>query len=177
MFRSLVAYLEERRVAKVKLHVAGYLLDVGCGPNRLVQEHGHGVGLDVHNWGVPGMVMGHGAWLPFKEGSFDTITFVASLNHIPHREQALRDAWRVLRPGGTILITMIGPRVSLVWHKLVRKSDPDQQERGHFDPGEVWGIGVTDMKALIRGAGFRFVQRKTFILGQNSLYIGRKEPE
>ena len=41
-------------------------------------------------------------------------------------------------------------------------------------PGEVWGITRADMIQLLEAAGFKDVQTKPFILGQNTLYIGQK---
>ena len=56
--------------------------------------------------------------LPFADRSFDTVTFVACLNHIPYRDEALAEAVRVLRPGGRVVATMIGRWLGLVGHKI-----------------------------------------------------------
>lgn len=47
----MACYLEYRRIGLVKGCVEGRLLDVGCGPNKLVRAYGNGVGVDVHDWG------------------------------------------------------------------------------------------------------------------------------
>ncbi len=177
VFKPIVAYLEWRRIEMVKRHVSGYLLDVGCGLNRLVREYGHGVGIDVHNWHTPAQLVGDGAALPFRDSSFDTVSFLACLNHIPHREQALCEAWRVLRPGGLLLVTMIGPTISLAWHNLLGVHRSDQHQRGGVEDGEVWGLKVSEMVGLVQEAGFQPFRRKTFIFGINNLYLARKAPE
>ena len=174
MMKLVVAYLEHRRISIVKQHVVGRLLDVGCGPNKLVRAYGNGVGVDIHDWGDVDYVIQDASQLPFEDSTFDTVSFVACLNHIPNREAALREAWRVLRPDGLLLVTMIGPKISRFWHKLVGANDPDQHERGAFDEGEVWGLTVSEVHQLVFNAGFALLQRKQFVGRLNSLYVAKK---
>lgn len=42
--------------------------------------------------------------LPFEDASFDTVFSNTILHHIPDPRPFLREAWRVLRPGGVFLI-------------------------------------------------------------------------
>ena len=72
-------------------------------------------------------------------GSFDTVTIIAALNHIPNRAAVINECRRVLRPGGRVVITMLTPRTSRVWHWLRAPWDADQRERG-MQPGEVFGF-------------------------------------
>jgi ubiquinone/menaquinone biosynthesis C-methylase UbiE len=48
--------------------------------------------------------VGDGRALPFEDESFDGIVFATTLCHIPGPEQALAEAFRVLEPGGSLLI-------------------------------------------------------------------------
>ncbi len=173
LVRPLLAQVQGRR-RKVVLHrVTGRLLDVGCGANRLVREYGNGVGVDVVDWGDVDMLIEDASRLPFPDDSFDTVSFVACLNHIPTRASALSEARRVLRPKGRLLITMIPPGISRVWHWLIAPWDADQHHR-HIGPGEVWGLSAAQVGSLLTEAGFVLVERRRFDLGINNLYVARK---
>lgn len=182
------------RTAVVLPFVRGRLLDVGCGTNLLVRryravgrvaEQGtgwgdercadgrDGIGVDVHPWeGVDQVIENAGA-LPFEDQSFDTVTIIAALNHIPNREAALREAHRALRRGGRLIVTMIPPAVSEVWHRLRAPWDADQHERGMVE-GEVYGLTGRQVRRLLETSGFRIVGQRRFMLGLNRMTIGEK---
>jgi SAM-dependent methyltransferase len=165
------------RVGVVLQSARGRLLDVGCGPNRLVRTYRElgreGVGVDVHPWEGVDEVVEDTAELPFADSSFDTVSFVACLNHIPNREAVLREARRVLAPEGSLLVTNLTPFVSRVWHAWAFW-DADQRERG-MEEGEVWGFTRKELEGLLTGAGFRIAERNPFSWGLNELYVCSKE--
>lgn len=43
---------------------------------------------------------------PFTEGSFDAITSISVVEHIPDDVDAVRRMWALLRPGGTLVLTV-----------------------------------------------------------------------
>lgn len=51
---------------------------------------------------TPAIVLGHGGQLPFPDASFDAVLFFESTCHIENREAFIREARRVLRPGGRL---------------------------------------------------------------------------
>jgi SAM-dependent methyltransferase len=89
----------------------GDLLDIGCGekPHETIlrQYVRSYTGLDhehtLHD--ARADVWGDASDLPFADASFNTVVMFQTLEHIPEPARALSEAFRVLRPSGTILIT------------------------------------------------------------------------
>lgn len=153
--------------------VKGKLLDIGCGNNALVkayrQRGGAGLGVDVYKWQGVDQVIEDSGKLPFADSSFDSLSFVACINHIPNREKALQEACRVLNPDGLLIITNITPFLSRIWHAYAFW-DHDQHERGMAE-GEVWGLTNKEMQALLTQAGFVIEKKILFSWGCNQLYV------
>lgn len=161
--------LADERLNAVRPWLAGRLLDVGAGPNTLVNEYEDGVGVDVFDWGGGAIVVDDTSHLPFESGSFDTITFIACLNHIPNRELALREARRLTRPGGRLIVTMIDPILGAIGHKIWWYSE--DKLRGGMKPGEVGGLWTGDVVRMCRRAGFRLLHHGRFVYGLNNLLV------
>jgi SAM-dependent methyltransferase len=161
--------LEDERLAAVMPWIRGRLLDVGAGHNTLVKRYGDGVGVDAFEWGGGALVVQDAAVLPFPGGSFDTVTFVACLNHIPNRAAALVEARRVIRPGGRLILTMIDPILGGVGHAIWWYSE--DKLRGGMKPGERGGLWSKDLVQLCTRAGFRQVHHSRFVYAMNNLYV------
>jgi len=171
---ALIRYLERRRLETTLAYAHGRLLDVGCGPNKLTGMYdGPGVGADVFPWPGLDVRIQDAQYLPFADKSFDTVSFVACLNHIPNRLAALKEAHRVLTDDGVVLATMIPGGVSWLWHQIVKPWDEDQTERG-MEEGEVYGLNLRQMSELFRQAGFKVVKHHRFIFKMNVLYVTEK---
>ena len=110
--------------------------------------------------------------LDFPDKTFDCISFVSCLNHIPNREEVLKESNRILSDDGIVIATMLSPLLSLVWHKYAFW-DEDQHERG-MEEGEVFGFTDEEFRDLFKTAGFRIAARRKFSLGLNNLYIAKK---
>jgi len=173
---ALGKYLVKWRVRAVLPYVKGRLLDIGCGTNELVRVYGNGVGVDVYQWGTVDIVVENSSYLPFEDESFDTITIIAALNHIPNRQDVLKEAHRLLRIGGRLIVTSIPPHISRVWHFLRRPWDVDQKERGMVR-GEVYGHTRKELRSLVEEASFKVILQKTFMFYINCVTVAKKNNE
>ena len=103
------------------------LLDMGCG-GGLLAPHVHGyrhVGIDLSepalaiaaDHGVEG-VLGDVDAMPFEDASFDVVVAGEILEHVEDVDEVMREALRVLRPGGTLVVDTINAtlaaRITLV---------------------------------------------------------------
>lgn len=172
--RVSTAKLNDIRFTTVLPYIEGSLLDIGCGKNELVREYyGSGVGVDVDSRGIKDVVVVKDtSKLSFADGSFDTVSILAALNHIPNREDVLTEANRVLKMNGKIIITMIPPRFSRFWH-FIRRPWADEIERD-FEHGQVYGLNYKQVQDLLGRTGFELVLHKKFMFLINSLFVGKK---
>lgn len=155
----------------------GLVLDIGCGKNRLVREYrdrgGFGFGIEVFDWGGLDLMIDDAGRLPLRNGTFDTATMIACINHIPNREEALSEVHRVLKDDGSLVLTNLTPFVSAVWHAYAFW-DRDQHERG-MQEGEVYGLRKDELETLLRKANFVIREKQGFSWGLNTIYVCTKK--
>jgi len=100
------------------------ILDLGCGTGGsfpLLRNWGVVVGLDnsyialrlARRRGMNRLVLGDAQLLPFGENRFDLVTVLDVLEHLDNDCQALREIWRVLKPGGAVVFTV--PAFMSLW--------------------------------------------------------------
>jgi SAM-dependent methyltransferase len=161
--------LEEERLDAVMPFIRGRLLDIGAGPNTLVKRYGNGVGVDVVEWGGGAMVVEDTSALPFEDGSFDTITLIACLNHIPYREAVIRECRRLLSSAGQLVITMINPVLGDIGHAIWWYSE--DKHRGGMKEGEVGGMWNATIVRMCAQEGFALSAHNRFVYGMNNLLV------
>ena len=162
------------RINKIKPLIKGYLLDIGCGTNKLVRQYKNGLGIDVYQFGDADMILEDTSQTPFEDKLFDTITIIASLNHIPNREEVLREVHRILKDDGQLIITMIPDTISKIWHKIRGPWDKDQTERS-MKEGEVYGMSALDVKNILDNNNFEIKSIKKFMFRINNIFIAKKK--
>jgi len=100
------------------------ILDLGCGTGgsfSLLRNWGAVVGLDnsqialgfARKRGMNALVLGDAQSLPFGENRFDLVAVLDVLEHLDDDCQALREIWRVLKPGGAVVFTV--PAFMSLW--------------------------------------------------------------
>jgi SAM-dependent methyltransferase len=161
--------LEEERINAVLPYIKGKLLDIGAGYNNLVIRYENGIGVDVFDWGAGALVVEDSSKLPFENNSFDTITFVACLNHIPNRSDVLHEARRLLKKDGQIIITMIGPLLGNIGHAIWWYGE--DRKRGGMKEGEVGGMTKEDIIKLCEKENMSLILHKRFVYHLNNLYL------
>ena len=134
----------------------GVLVEVGCGKGHLLRRlrdkpwlAGRAlVGLDLSRAvfalppdGLAG-VEGDGETLPFRQGSLAALVYDGALHHLIDYPQALREAMRVLAPGGMLVIfepvssafSRLVHRVldPIIFRKTVYESPIDQLYKARF---------------------------------------------
>jgi len=170
--------------------VIGYCLDVGCGKNnRFVADFLNSNGAGIDSYPYEGLTKEHLVddltTFNFPDESFDSITFIANLSHIPEskRDQEFKEAYRVLKRGGNIIATMGNPVAEFLTHKVVwfydkvfkTKFDMDN-ERGMSDEESYFLLDPEIYERFTR-AGFKRIRKKYFLTqwGLNHLFVGWKE--
>ncbi|MCP9455001.1 MAG: class I SAM-dependent methyltransferase [Nitrospira sp.] len=111
------------------------VLDVACGPGlmeqaavQLVGQAGFVIGLDpsvgmlreARRGGCQRLVQGVGERLPFRDQTFDFLSMGYALRHLSDLGEAFAEYWRVLKPGGIVLLLEVARPHSAILGRLLR---------------------------------------------------------
>jgi SAM-dependent methyltransferase len=150
MKNALINWVLKREMKQyIPIYIKGQVLDIGCGEKPYayllkpyVTEH---LGIDLeetqHDKSMIDL-FGTAYHLPVENGSFDSAICTAVLEHLEEPEQALRECYRVLKPGGVAIYS-----VPFIWHL-------------HEEPRDFYRFSKYGLKYLFEKVGFEIIALK-----------------
>lgn len=177
------AKLRAKAVLKYIPKKNGVICDIGCGaePRFLLGLQG----LISEGWGIDKKTttkiwsdkvqtirknLDEKNFLPFSRNKFDCVTLLASLEHLKFLKEFLKEAWRVLKPRGIIIITTPSPISKpilefLAFLSLVSKEEV--KDHKHY-------YSKRELINLLQASGFCDIEHRYFELGCNQRIIAKK---
>jgi ubiquinone/menaquinone biosynthesis C-methylase UbiE len=161
----------------------GRLLDVGCAYGFLVNEaskHFEAYGIDISSFAVKkskehcngNTFRASANSLPFRDESFDAITLVDTLEHVPDFNGCLKDAVRALKKGGVLLLQVPNP---LVWADVCSRIGLDDETHvNNFRLAQWRGVLLENSVRIEKCLGFiSFAFRKSrfFIKSERAMSL------
>ncbi|NKY57386.1 methyltransferase domain-containing protein [Nocardia flavorosea] len=142
------------------------VVDIGCGPGKLMRALGEKAGSQGSVTGIDPSaaaidynrrrdvhpnhryIQAPAQALPLPDASVDVVTCTFVMHHIPeeHREAAIAEMWRVLRPGGRLLLADAHPTawMRFLFSRSARHHDSDPFEE----------VDIRRYTPSLRAAGF-----------------------
>jgi demethylmenaquinone methyltransferase/2-methoxy-6-polyprenyl-1,4-benzoquinol methylase len=124
--------------------------------------------------------------LPFGDNTFDSITIAFGIRNVVDRGLGLAEMWRVLRPGGRMIILEFStPRSQLIrqiYHFYFRRLLPmiggffSRYNAYKYLPDSVLEFpSREEFSRMMHSAGFSDIQVHDLTFGIASIYVGEKE--
>lgn len=184
---TLEPILREMRLRRVisQIPEKSVLLDVGCGTSATFLKtishqikQGFGVDFKVDDTqfsNIKTTQLRLDNKLPFEDSSFDVVTMLAVLEHIEKEQEILREIYRVLIPGGKLIITVPSvwaqPVLEFMAYKLRIVSEAEIRDHKRYYNRE------NLKKVLIEDNRFQEFTHQYFQLGMNNFCTVVKRSE
>ena len=163
---TAISFLENLVVAGLAgPTIDGCVLDVGCGTGRRLQSiHAFGVDVSIemlrraHSSAI--VAASDARALPFRDAAFDVVWCRLMIGHLPAIAPAYSELARVVRVGGTVIVSDLAPDAARAGHqRTFRGSDGVVREVEHF-------VHDTDAQiAAARAARLDVVAHRTGFVG------------
>lgn len=137
------------------LEAQGRLLDIGCGDGYFLERARvrERYGLDHKMGDRPE------DGLDFPDAHFDVVTMLAVIEHISEPHPLLNEIYRVLKPGGRLLLTT--PKRSAEWIIALYARDIEDEHDVYY---------TRDTIEALAGDRFKLSDAHTFCLGLNQVF-------
>src|SRR5215467_13063903 len=169
------------RAAYPHLRAGSRVCDLGCGLEMAFLDFAEdkiSTGVGVDDQVESGT---HGRWrrihadlrarLPFDDAQFDHVVLLAVFEHLVQPEAVLREAERILVPGGSLIMTwpaaLVDPILNVL-HGLGLVSDEMESDEHQKR------MPVQEVRAMLGRAGFRTFRHRRFELGLNHLMVASR---
>ena len=158
--KNIFAYLSELEAIRKVLPQKGKGLEIGVGTGRFAAPLGIAVGIDpaknmvkiARERGVDAR-LGKGERLPFKNASFDYVAIIITLCFVRNPQKVLKEAKRVLKKRGKIIIGIVNKN-SFLGRFYQRKKGVFYKQANFFS--------VREVRDLLKKTGFsRFFYYQT----------------
>jgi ubiquinone/menaquinone biosynthesis C-methylase UbiE len=169
------------RAAYPYVRAGSRVCDLGCGLEAAFLDYSEdkiAIGVGVDDQVESGM---QGRWrrvhadiraaLPLDSGQFDHVTMLAVLEHLVEPEPVLREAHRILAPGGSLILTwpssMVDPVLSVLHmlHLISDEMESDEHQKR---------IPVEALEQMLRRIGFQTFLHRRFEFGLNNLMVAAR---
>lgn len=174
----LEPFLRQLRLSRVMPYIPlhSVLLDIGCGSKATFLKHvsprikqGFGVDFKVVPFEVGNIQVSQlklSGRLPFEGNSFDVVTMLAVLEHIEHEKEILQEIYRVLVPGGKLVLTVPSvwaqPVLEFLSYRLkIVSEDEIRDHKRYYNRQKLYQV-------LIKEAGFQGFNHRYFQLWMNN---------
>jgi dolichol-phosphate mannosyltransferase len=158
---------------------AGRVLDAGCGSSVIIQSLNNAIGMDI-NFSKLRFLSRRGILLltassfelPFKDGSFDCVISSQVIEHIKYDEVLFAEMWRVLVPGGILVIGT--PDYATIGWRII------EPIYGHLMPGGYRDEHIThytraSLTSVLTRHGF--VHEETAYIARSELIMRFRRPQ
>jgi len=157
------------------------ICDIGCGLEAAFLSYARprinfGVGLDYRvspreSTGAAIVRADIARGLPLRSASFDHAVMLAVLEHLRAPVDVLQEAFRILIPGGSLIVTWPNPIVDsiLTVTKGIGLTSPEMESDKHEQR-----VPLPSLLAMLKAIGFHDFLHRRFEFGLNNLLVARK---
>lgn len=179
----LDSILRQLRINAVKKHITqnSVVCDIGCGRNAdflksISNKITKGIGIDKRinstNKGKIQLINSDlTTSLPVDSSTIDHATIIAVIEHVDHPQEILKEIYRILKPGGKIILTTPSPASKIILEILAFKLHLISKE---LIEEHKYYFNMQELQKSFEEIGFKSIKIKHFEFNYNILAIAEK---